>query len=198
MDVFATNSHLQHASRLPTVTRQASVSATEIAWLLFCGALSATAVGLIHIQLRVPGHAILRAVLPMALGLALVPRRSGGLVMAAGAALTAAAMAAVRIGTFPPAALLSVLALGPVLDAALLGQPQGRSLYVRFAAAGATANLLAYIVKHSTIKLGWATMGNQKFLSFGPMALVSFIVCGALAGLVSAAICFRFRPTTRP
>ena len=78
LQAFATRSNLRTASRLPTLSSEAKVSAAELATLLACGALAALAIGLLHLQFRVPGHAILRAVLPMAFGLALVPRRSAG------------------------------------------------------------------------------------------------------------------------
>lgn len=194
LNAFRTEPSLAQSSRLAlSGTRDQRISAAEIALLLGCGALAAAAVGMLHLRMGVPGHAILRAVLPMAMGLALVPRRSGGTIMAAGAGLTSAAMSAAQIGVFQPAAMLSVLALGPVLDLALLGKPQGWRLYARFAAAGALANMLAYIVKIATVQLGWSAAGGRQFLSFGIMALISFVLCGALAGLVSAAICFRSR-----
>ena len=188
LNAFRTEPSLAQSSRLTlSGTRDQRITAAEIALLFGCGALAAAAVGMLHLRMGVPGHAILRAVLPMAMGLALVPRRSGGTIMAAGAGLTSAAMSAAQVGVFQPAAMLSVLAL------ALLGKPQGWRLYARFAAAGALANMLAYIVKIATVQLGWSAAGGRQFLSFGIMALISFVLCGALAGLVSAAICFRSR-----
>jgi hypothetical protein len=190
-NAFAQKQNLQIASRLPALTTAKSVSATEVILLIICGALSAVAVGMLHLRIGVPGHAILRGVLPMALGLALVPRRSAGMVMAAGAGLTSALMNLAHIGIFPPAALISVLALGPVIDVALLGKPQGWGLYGRFAIAGSVANLLAYAVKAATVQLGLEAAGGHQFAAFGSVALVSFVACGALAGLISAAVCFR-------
>src|SRR3954454_22912622 len=143
IDAFATKPSLGTASRWPCMSRASRISAKEIACLLACGALAVLLVGFVHIPLRMPGHAILNGVLPMSLGMALVARRSGGIVMAIGAALTAIAMNSAGLGRFQPAAVLSIIALGPVLDVATAGRPQGWLLYARFAAAGAIANLLA-------------------------------------------------------
>jgi hypothetical protein len=169
------------------------VSAAEIAVLFACGALAAVAIGLVHLRMGSPGHAIFRAVLPMAMGLALVPRRSSGMVMSFGAGLTSAAMSVGQIGFFPPAALLSILVLGPALDAALLGKPQGWRLYARFILAGALANLVAFSAKVALVALGWEMRGGRHFMDFWSTAFISFVIWGAVAGLVSAAVCFRLR-----
>ena len=129
----------------------------------------------------------------MAMGLALVPRRSAGMVMAFGAALTAAVLSWGNFGRFPAAAVLSILALGPVLDLALMGNAQGWRLYARFAAAGAVANLLAFAARVATAYFGWELSGSRSFMSFWSAGLVSFILCGAVAGLISAALWFRLR-----
>jgi hypothetical protein len=171
-----------------------SISIAEIAVLLAVGSLAALAVGLAHLRVGVPGHAILRAVVPMALGLALVPRRSAGMTMALGAGVTSAVMSVGQIGFFPPAAMLSVLALGPVLDLALVGNPQGWRLYLRFVLAGAGANLLAFALKSAGAWLGWETVGSGNFARFGAIGIVLFAACGAAAGLISAALWFRLNP----
>ena len=196
---FATQLELRDSSRLPSISRTAGISAAESACLFFCGALAALAVGLLHLQLRLPGHAILRGALPMAMGFALVPRRLSGLMMAIAAGVTATAMSAAQIGVFPATSILSVVALGPILDLALLGGATGRRLYARFAAAGAAANLLALALKlaglgitfESTGGGGSGGGGRGQMLNFGFYAVASFLLCGALAGLVSAAIWFR-------
>jgi hypothetical protein len=191
---FAPQSSLQDSSRLPPISRAAGLSVVELASLLVCGALAALAVGLVHLSLRMPGHAILRGVLPMAMGLALVPRRWTGIVMAIGAGITATAMNAVQIGLFPPTSMLSVLALGPVMDVALLGKSTSWRLYARFVAAGAVANLLAYALKMAGVELSIETGGGGQIGRFPwPTVLISFLFCGALAGFIGAAVWFRAR-----
>jgi hypothetical protein len=192
---FAPQSSLRDSSRLPALTRSAGVSVAEIACLLACGALAALAIGFLHISLRLPGHAILRGALPMAMGLALVPRRTAGTLMAIGAGFTAAGLTAMNLGSFPVPAMLSVLALGPVLDVALLGHSTGWRLYAKFVVAGAIANLLAYALKVAGVWLGIGMFsGGGNFARLSLVAVIaSYVLCGALAGLLGAAACFRAR-----
>src|SRR6476660_8387851 len=117
-NTFAQQLSLRDSSRVPSISRAAGISVAELACLLACGALAAAAVGLLHLSVRVPGHAILRGTLPMATGLAFVPRRWAGIITSIGAGVTATAMSAGQIGSFQSTAMLSVLALGPVLDLA--------------------------------------------------------------------------------
>ena len=80
-----------------------------------------------------------------------------------------------------------------MLDFALAGRPQGWRLYGRLTAAGALANLLAFVLRFGLAFFGWQSAGGRYFMSFASVALVSFIVCGALAGLLSAIVWFRLR-----
>lgn len=191
---FAPRMNLRESSRLPAISRAAGVSSAELACLLACGAIAAAAVGLLHLSIRIPGHAILRGALPMAVGLAIVPRRFAGIIMATGAGVTSVFMSLAHIGTFPPTAMLSVLALGLVLDLALIGRSTGWRLYLRFAFAGAVANLLAFALKMVGFQLGIETIaGGGQFMSAGWLMAVSYILCGAMAGLLGAAVGFRIR-----
>ncbi len=211
--MFAPAANLRQASRLPALPRTVDrISASEFALLLACGALAAMAVCGLHLSFRVPGHAILRAVFPMAAGLAIVPRRAAGAVMAASALFTTAALRLGNLGEIQFAALVSLLVFGPMLDLALVGAPVGWKLYTRFAAAGAAANLVAFAVRYAFALLfarggrgntmgggmenngGFGQLaGGLDFLSFWPLALLTFTLCGAAAGGVSAAVWFRLR-----
>jgi hypothetical protein len=194
IDAFATKPNLRSASRLPRLSSASGISFAELACLLACGAFGMFAVGAFHqLRLPFPGHAILRGAVPMGLGLALVPRYSAGVVMSIGAGITAGIMSWAGIGRFPHAAVLSVLALGPVLDLAFLSRAEGWRLYARFTAAGAVANLLAYFAKIAMLQLDIDTGSGGNFASLGWISLASFVIFGALAGLVSAAIWFRVR-----
>jgi hypothetical protein len=193
-NAFAPQLGLRDSSRVPVISRSARISVTELACLLAFGTLAALTVGLLHLSFQVPGHAILRGVLPMSMGLAFVPRRWAGIIMSIGAGVTATAMSAAQLGTFPATAMLSVLALGPVLDLALLGGSKGWRLYARFVAAGAAANLLALALKLVGVQLSIEMAGGGQFLRFSrPVLLASYVMCGALAGLIGAAACFRAR-----
>jgi hypothetical protein len=193
MNAFAAKPNLRSSSRLPSLAGESGVSVAEFTTLLMCGAASALAVGLIHRSFGIPGVAILRGLLPIALGFAIVPRRSAGTAMSLVACATAASMSAANIGEFQIPALVGTLALGPMLDTALTGNPQGWRIYLRFAAAGAAANLFAFSSKFIAAYAGWHFPGSGRVTSFWSLALLSFIVCGALAGLISSAIWFRTR-----
>jgi hypothetical protein len=193
---FAPQPGLRDRSRVPVISREGTISVAEIAFLLLCGAFAALAIGFLHLSLRIPGHAILRGVLPMAAGLAFVPRRSAGTVMAIGAGLTSSILSVANVGSFPASAMISVLLLGPVLDLALLGQPKGWWLYARFIVAGIIANILALGFKLVSVQLGFELIGGgEGFARFGiGTLLVSYLICGAIAGLLGAAACFRVPP----
>ncbi len=78
---------LEQTTRLPLlVGGERALPALELLALLLFGGLAACSMLFLDFGVRVPGHAILRAVLPMACGLAVVPRRGAGLVMGGGVA----------------------------------------------------------------------------------------------------------------
>lgn len=183
--------NLKRSSRLPELVSSSDrISWLEIAALVACGALAVFA---IHLSWRVPGHAILRAVFPMAAGLAVVPRRSAGLVMTLSAALTGRMLHWGDFGEIQPAALASLLARGPMLDLATLGAPVGWRLYSRFVAAGIAANLVAFTTRTIMAALGYETPGSHQMERLGWLVPASFVLCGAVAGLVSAIAWFRLR-----
>jgi hypothetical protein len=62
-------------SRMRVLNREQGLLAAEIPLLLLAGAVAALATVFLEFRLRIPGHAIVRAVLPMAAGLALAPLR---------------------------------------------------------------------------------------------------------------------------
>lgn len=170
----------------------------EMAVLLGAGVLATVATAFFDFGLRIPGHAILRAVFPMSLGLALAPRRMGGLVMGIGAmgsalVLTAGGMAALGSG-----AMTSLLLTGPMLDLALWRPRHGWSLYVGFALAGLGSNLAALAVRAGVKLVGLEGAGGRPFGSWWPQAVGTYALCGLLAGLLSAAVWFRFRARSGP
>jgi hypothetical protein len=191
----ATN--LKSCSRFYEALRTSDrISWLELAALAACGSVAALALFCIHLSWSVPGHAILRGVFPMAAGLAIVPRRSAGLLMTLAAALTSEVLHVGGIGEIQPAALASLLALGPMLDLATLGAPVGWRLYLRFAAAGIAANLVAFATRMGLTAMGYATPGSHQMERLGWLVPASFVLCGAIAGLLSAIAWFRLRSKT--
>jgi hypothetical protein len=191
--------NVRASARLRAFGREGRVNlAAEIGVMAAAGVAAALAIGLVRMQIRMPGHAILRAVLPMAIGLSLVPRRSVGSVMSICAGVTVGLLHFGGFGRFQPAAVVGLIAIGPLLDLAMIGTGQGWRLYLRFILAGIAANLLSYESRLATAYFGFNEPGSRQFASFWLPAIVSFTLCGALAGLIGAAACFRLRTRSEP
>lgn len=179
--------------RLPSRAAGASISLAETLALLACGAVAAASVLLVDFKLKLPGHAILRAVFPMALGLSVVPRRGAGAVMGTGAVATAAMLIGGGWADKGLGAMTSLCLVGPVLDLAMRRSASGRRIYLGFIAAGVATNLAAMLVQAGAKTLGWDNLsGGKSLVAWLWPALASYPLCGALAGLISAAAWFRW------
>lgn len=193
MTAFAgnTNLRLQSLSRMRTLSLAPNaMTALELMVLALAALGAAAATVWLHLDLKMPGHAILRSALPLMVGLALVPRRYSGSAMSVMALLFSCGMLAFPGARLPLAAGASMVLLGPAIDLVLAGGSVANKLYVRFAVAGAIANLAAYAVRlGSAAFLG---MGGAGRSSVSPLStLASYLVCGSLAGLICGAIVFR-------
>jgi hypothetical protein len=77
--VLTPNPALVEASRFRALVRGGERATwVEFAFLIGCGVCAALASTVLRMQLRIPGHAVLRAIVPISLGLAVVPRRGAG------------------------------------------------------------------------------------------------------------------------
>lgn len=190
---------LASAGRLPRLLgARTSLSALEIAALLLLGVGAAVVSATVRLQLRIPGHAILLTVFPMALGLALVPRHGAGVCMGLGAFGTAWLCEIAGFGRFRPGAMTSLCATGPLLDLALLGARRGWRLYLGMIAAGLASNLIALVVRGGFKALLPEPLEGRPFSVWLAEAAITYPVCGMLAGLVSAVVWFRFRSRSTP
>jgi len=201
--VMSVHPGLAGASRLPAA-RQAGhpLQWAEVLVLLGAGVTAALACVLLDHDFGVPGHKIIRVVLPMAFGLAMAPRRAAGLVMGASALGSGLAL---KVGGAPglgPGALVSLTLTGPLLDLALWRVRRGWRLYLGFALAGLGANLAALAVRVGP-KLALAVRVGPKLAGVDhaigkPLAVwlarasITYPVCGLLAGLLSALLWFQF------
>ena len=175
-----------------------ATSATARDWFLLAafGVLAACSSTFLDLGIkRSPGHAILRVVFPMALGLALVPRRGAGCVMGGTAAITAVCFQlvgfrgeAVGLGAFT-----SLTATGPLLDWTLRRANSGWRQYVAFSLAGLASNLLALGVRGGAKALGWEAAGRRPLVEWLSQAVGTYILCGLIAGLISGIVLFSFR-----
>jgi hypothetical protein len=169
----------------------------DVTILVGAGLTAAAATALVDFDLRIPGHAILRTMLPLSLGLALAPRRGSGLVMSVFAGL---GILGLRIAGFAgggAGALTSLLLTGPLLEAAARWSRHGWRLYLAFAVAGLASNTAAFAVRWAAKSAagggGGGLGGGRSLAEWQFPAIVTYAVCGLLAGLLAAAICFRAR-----
>ncbi|MCI0349404.1 MAG: hypothetical protein L0Z53_08260, partial [Acidobacteriales bacterium] len=101
------------ASRLrPLSVPGCNLSSVELATLVAAGVLATIAVAFLPLQLRIPGHAILKATLPIVVGIALVPRSFAGTLSGLAACSTVGIFLALGIGNLQTAAVTSLLAIG--------------------------------------------------------------------------------------
>lgn len=121
-DWFVVHDGLAAAGRFPSLARpRQRISSAELLLLFLCGAANAAAVGFAKLGLRIPGHAIVLAVLPIAFGLSLAPRHLAGSAMSAGALGTASLLSAFGATTYGSGAVVSLCLIGPMMDVALRG-----------------------------------------------------------------------------
>ena len=197
---LAADARLAAVSRFGTA-RTATVSKTELLFLLGVGAGTAVLRTVLDLRLQVPGHSILLVVLPIVMGRAATPRRGAGTVIGAGAAGTAALLWLAPVGArFGLGAFTSLVLTGPLLDLFLRLLPRGPGVYLACVTAGTVSNMLAFAVK-AVLKLAGMNTGLHPGAIYEiwiTRAALTYPACGVIAGLLSAWICFRFRRAADP
>jgi hypothetical protein len=193
-DWFAVHDGLVGAARLPSlVRRRGRISTAELLLLLTCGAAAAAAVTYVKLSLRIPGHSIVLAALPMVLGLSLAPRRLAGSVMSAGAIGTAWLLSAVGGASFGSGSSVSLLLIGPMMDVAVRHARSGWRVYTALVLSGVMTNLLALGSRAAFKVLGLdVAAGARPFDSWWLQASVTYTLSGVIAGLLGAACWFHF------
>lgn len=178
--------------------RQASrVAGSRALWidlllLVSCGIVATLMVALIDLDLKTPGHAILKGTFPIALGLALVPRRFSGFVISGTCIATLYALRSFPSLELPGGgATTSLILLGPMLDLFLWKAKPGINTYVRFGLAGLLTNALAFSVRWGGKSALIGPLGMIKLDKWLTIAPITYALCGIAAGIVSAAILFR-------
>ena len=171
---------------------------SQLVTLILTGALAATLVSYLDLDLRLAGHRILYTIFPMAFGLAMVPRRGAGTLMGASAGMTMGLFA--LFGARVPGAggLTSLLLTGPLLDFALRRGGRGWRLYAAFILAGVASNTAAFLVRGAAKALavpGFA--GSRPLAEWLSVAVFTYAIAGFLAGLVSAGTWFELRGRER-
>ena len=196
--LFSIHDGLAASGRIQSLARiRDHISAWEVFLLLICGSTAATAVELIRLGLRLPGHAILLSMIPMGLGLALAPRRSAGFVMSAGAFSTAIILSQTGLVRYGTGSFVSLCLLGPVMDLVLAKFRSGWRLYFGLVLAGIITNLLALTSRSIAKLMGLDFAGTRPFGPWWGQALVTYSICGAVAGFIAAICFFSFRKKRR-
>jgi hypothetical protein len=191
-DWFVVHDGLAGAGRLPSLARtRQRISAAELLILLTCGAAAAIAVSFVKLSLGIPGHSIVLAAVPMALGLSLAPRRFAGSVMSAGALGTASLLSFAGAG-FGSGAFVSLTLIGPMMDLAVRGARPGWRVYGALVVSGVVTNLLA-LGSRATVKILGLDIGSRPFDSWWLQASLTYTLSGIVAGLVGAVCWFHFR-----
>ncbi len=176
--------------------RSENVSWLEWLTLIGVGIVTAALSALVDVHVRIPGHAILKVVFPVAAGLAMVPRRGAGSTIGGSALITALGMRMAGFGGegLGFGALTSLTVIGPALDWTLRHARSGRAVYIGFVLAGLFTNLVALVVRGTLKGLGWEHAGGRPLASWLAQASITYVLCGIVAGLVSAAVWFAARP----
>ena len=128
----------------------------------------------------------------MALGLSLSPRRLGGLVMGASAWAMAMLLKATGGSGLGIGALTSLCLTGPMLDVALWRAKSGWPVYLSFALAAAWPTSGPSRCAGGKAS-DWESLLKWPLAEWVSVASWSTVVCGLIAGLLSAAIWFRLR-----
>jgi len=131
----------------PAVSPLCRTQVWEFAWLIAMGVAAASAATFWDWSLRIPGHAILRTVFPMTLGLALVPRHGSGFVMGLSALGTTFLYNSAGHGMPGLGAMTSLALFGPLADVILWRARRGWLLFGGFAIAGVLCNLMALFAR---------------------------------------------------
>ncbi len=180
------------SGRFPALSQPGRrIAVLEVGVLIFLGIGAAMMSLLPDFHLRIPGHAILRSVFPMALGLALVPRRWGGSIMGGSALATAFSLKATGFGGLGAGALTSLGLTGPLLDVALLWAGRNWQLYLAIVLSGLGSNLVALVVRGGL--KAFTFDAGRPFEEWGTQAVITYPICGILAGLISALFWFQMR-----
>ncbi len=186
------------ASRLALPAWSAkNVHATELLVLVFAGVTAAVASTFLDFKLGIPGHAIIRAVFPMAFGLAIAPRRGAGSVMGVSAVASVLLFRVGGVGTVGLGALTSLALTGPLLDAALWRAKRGWRIYLAFATAGLLSNLAALTLRGGVKWVGLDHAMGRPLAVWWMHAAPTYVICGLVAGLLSACVWFQLSNTRR-
>jgi len=186
----------QSSSRLWKQSTTDSTVTRDLLILVSSGVLAAACSTFVKLHLSIPGHAILKVILPMCLGYAAAPRRSAGTIMGVSALVSTiffrglfSMEPGLGIGSFT-----SLILFGPVLDLFARSLQRPVSAWFHLAAAGLITNAGAFFVRGSFKIFGRDDAVQKIFTVWLSTAYASYAICGLLAGLICGVIFFRAKP----
>jgi len=200
-NLFNVEPSLAASIRLPALGRiDQPIQKIELATLIVMGVTAAAASHFIELNLRIPGHSIVRVIFPIAVGMALVPRRGAGSTMGLVAAISTIGFVGAGFSSAGLGAMTSLLLCGIVLDTVVAWTRSGWPLYVGLACAGLAVNLAAFGVRAASRLMGLGGIGGGGgggggWQAWFPRAVVTYPLCGLAAGILCAVILLRFRRT---
>jgi hypothetical protein len=140
----------------------------------------------------------LKVVLPISFGFAAVPFRYSGSIMGFSALCCGLLFRWIMPGGGDGVgALTSLVLFGPILDLSLRFVKRPISAWLLLAGAGLLTNAGAFLVRGGFKFLGRDDAANKLLSDWVSFAMVSYAVCGLIAGLVCGMMFFRYGPAAQ-
>ena len=197
MRVLENNPAIESRSRLKFLTgSQGLVYPYNILILVCFGILAGIAFTQIKLSIGIPGHAIIKIMIPMAIGLSLAPVRSAGAIMGISGLVTALISQILTKSTGTgTGAYTSLVCTGVLIDLTLYFANTGWKLYSGLMISGLIANVIALYVR-SGFK-SFFRIDVIDFNTWSQTAAFTYPICGLLAGLLCSLVVFKFRKTLK-
>lgn len=193
MQVLQNNSTIESRSRFKFLTGARGLNYPCNLLLLVCfGVIAGISVAHIKLSIGIPGHAIIKIMIPMALGLAIAPVKSAGSIMGISGLISAFIGQTLTEGPGTgTGAYTSLVCTGVLMDFTLYFANTGWKLYTGLMVSGLFANLIALYVR-SGFK-SFLKINIFDFNTWFQTAAFTYPICGLLAGLLCAFLVFKFR-----
>ena len=193
MRFFQINPVIESRSRLIFLTgSRRLVFSQNLILLVGFGILSGLAVSQIKLSLGIPGHAIIKIMIPMSIGLSMAPVRSAGAIMGISGLITAFIGQTFTEGPGTgTGAYTSLVCVGVLLDLTLYWANNGWRLYLGLMMSGLIANIFALFVR-SGFK-SFLKINIFDFSTWFQTASFTYPICGLIAGFLCALLVFKFR-----
>ena len=191
MGVLQNNSTIESRSRFKFLTGARGLDYPYNLLLLVCfGILAGISVSHLKLSIGIPGHAIIKVMIPMALGLSLAPARSAGAIMGISGLITAFIGQTLTEGPGTgTGAYTSLVCTGVLMDLTLYFANKGWKLYSGLMVSGLIANLIALYVR-SGFK-SFLKINIFDFNTWFQTAAFTYPICGLIAGLLCARLVFK-------